>query len=101
MKMAVIIGVAHMSMGIFTKGLNALYFNDKMVLFTEVVTGLVILLGLFGWMDILIFSKWTFQMDPYSLNPVMQARINEAPSIITVMINNFLAGGNQYVSVMG
>jgi hypothetical protein len=29
----------------------------------------------------------------------MQARINEAPSIITVMINNFLAGGNQEVPI--
>jgi hypothetical protein len=72
-----------------------------MVFWTEVVTGLIILIGLFGWMDILIFSKWTFQMNPYSLNPIMQARINEAPSIITVMINNFLAGGNQEVPIYG
>jgi vacuolar-type H+-ATPase subunit I/STV1 len=28
MKMAVIIGVAHMSMGIVTKGLNCLYFKN-------------------------------------------------------------------------
>jgi V-type H+-transporting ATPase subunit a len=101
MKMAVIIGVAHMSMGIVTKGLNALYFKNMMIFWTEVVTGLIILIGLFGWMDILIFSKWTFQMNPYSLNPTMQARINEAPSIITVMINNFLAGGNQEVPIYG
>jgi len=59
----------------------------------EVITGLVILLGMFGWMDLLIFSKWTYVMNPYSIDPAMQETISTAPSIITVMINNFLAGG--------
>jgi len=58
------------------------------------VTGLIILLGLFGWMDILIVAKWFYPMNPYSMNLDMFTRINQAPSIITVMINNFLAGGN-------
>jgi hypothetical protein len=66
-----------------------------LVFWTEVVTGLIILLGLFGWMDILIIAKWVYPMNPYSMNSAMFKRINEAPSIITVMINNFLAGGNQ------
>lgn len=29
----------------------------------EVVTGLIILLGLFGWMDLLIIAKWLFPVD--------------------------------------
>ena len=94
MKLAVIIGVAHMTMGICTKGLNAVYHKQYLVLWTEVVTGLIILLGLFGWMDILIIAKWLYPMNPYSMNSDMFTRINQAPSVITVMINNFLAGGN-------
>lgn len=71
MKISVIIGVLHMSMGIVTKGLNALYFKQRMVFWTEVVTGLIILNGLFGWMDVLIFIKWFRPMNPYSTDPEM------------------------------
>ena len=39
-----------------------------LVFWTEVVTGLIILLGLFGWMDILIIAKWFYPMEPYSMN---------------------------------
>ena len=55
-----------MSMGVVTKGANAIYFGRWVVLFSEVVTGLIIMLGLFGWMDILIFAKWSYVMEPYS-----------------------------------
>lgn len=33
------------------------------MLWTEVVAGIVILLGLFGWMDVLIFAKWLLPND--------------------------------------
>jgi len=95
MKMSVIIGVAHMSMGVVTKGLNMQFMNEQLKFWTEVVTGLIILNGLFGWMDILIFIKWFYPMNPYSIDPAMVAQINQAPSIITIMINNFLALGKQ------
>lgn len=93
MKLAVIIGVIHMAIGVLVKGANSIYFHNKYDLYFEVFTGLIILLGLFGWMDLLIFSKWTYVMNPYSSDPAMIERISYAPSIITVMINNFLAGG--------
>lgn len=95
MKISVIIGVMHMSMGIVTKGLNTLYFGQRMKFWTEVVTGLIILNGLFGWMDVLIVIKWLYPMNPYSTDREMMDRINQAPSIITIMINNFLAMGKQ------
>ncbi len=66
MKIAVIIGVFHMTMGVVVKGFNAVYFKRWMVLVFEVFTGLIILLGMFGWMDFLVFSKWTYTMYPYS-----------------------------------
>lgn len=90
MKLAVILGVAHMTLGIVTKGTNTIFFGDYMAFVFEVITGLIILLGLFGWMDILIFAKWFYVMNPDSDNDVMQAKINLCPSIITSMINNFL-----------
>lgn len=90
MKLAVILGVVHMTLGIVTKGTNTIFFGDYMGFIFEVVTGLIILLGLFGWMDILIFSKWYSVMNPNSDNANMIEKINLAPSIITTMINNFL-----------
>lgn len=94
MKLSVIIGVAHMMIGICVKGLNSMHYGKMLDLFFEVVTGLIILGGLFAWMDILIFAKWTYVMNPYAIaDQLMMDRVSTAPSIITVMINNFLAGG--------
>lgn len=71
MRMAVIIGVAHMCMGISVKGLNAIYRGQYLVLFFEVMTGLIILIGLFGWMDFLIIYKWAFYpLNMFSTQPV-------------------------------
>jgi len=58
MKMSVIFGVVHMSLGIIIKGSNSIYFSRWATFFFEVVIGLIILLFLFGWMDLLIFAKW-------------------------------------------
>jgi V-type H+-transporting ATPase subunit a len=66
MKMAVIIGVLHMTKGIIIKGINAVYFKDWTVLFFEVFTGIIILGGLFGWMDVLIFAKWFNEYEAYN-----------------------------------
>jgi V-type H+-transporting ATPase subunit a len=63
MKMSVIIGIIHMSFGILHKGANAIYFRRPLDLIFEVIVGLVILLGLFGWMDYLIFCKWFTPLD--------------------------------------
>ena len=68
--MAVIIGVFHMTKGIVIKGINCVFFGDYQVFFFEVVTGLIILLGLFGWMDVLIFAKWFNNYVAYNfMNP--------------------------------
>jgi len=61
--MSVIFGVFHMSLGIIHKGQNAVYFSDYATLFCEVITGLIILFGLFGYMDFLIIMKWFTQVD--------------------------------------
>ena len=58
MKLSVIVGILHMLSGIVIKGTNAVYFGELATLFCEVFTGFIILFGLFGWMDVLIFAKW-------------------------------------------
>jgi V-type H+-transporting ATPase subunit a len=37
MKLAVILGIVHMSFGIIMKGANALYFRSKLDFFTEFI----------------------------------------------------------------
>lgn len=97
MRSSVIIGVLHMSMGIIVKGFNACFKGQNIVFWFEVVAGLIILNGLFGWMDFLILSKWLHPMNAYSTDPKAVEHLRSTPSIITVMINNFLKGGNQDV----
>lgn len=69
MKISVIFGVLHMTMGILHKGTNCVYFRDWASLTTEVIAGLVILLGLFGWMDLLILAKWLTPLDIEDSSP--------------------------------
>lgn len=111
MSMSVIVGVWHMSMAICVKGTNAVRDKQWLVFIFEVVAGLIILNGLFGWMDALIIMKWAYPMNAYSTDeaactsepaevggtsymdcgPVFTLR--NCPSIISVMINNFLKMG--------
>jgi len=59
MKLSVIFGVAHMTLGIVNKGLNSAYKRSWMDFFFEFIPQIVMLLCLFGWMDVLIIRKWT------------------------------------------
>jgi V-type H+-transporting ATPase subunit a len=58
MKTSVILGVAQMSLGIFMKGLNSLYFGRYIDFMFEFIPQIVLLLCLFGFMDLLIIIKW-------------------------------------------
>ena len=58
MKLSVIFGVLHMSIGITMKGTNMIYQRKPLEFFTEVVAGFFLLFFLFGWMDVLIITKW-------------------------------------------
>jgi V-type H+-transporting ATPase subunit a len=102
MKLSVIFGVLHMTMGVLVKGTNEIYFKRWPALVFEVFAGLIILLGLFGWMDLLIFAKWLFPLNYADLtidrtvtpNVFVGEAINrKAPSIINIMINTVFGGG--------
>lgn len=58
MKLAVILGVLHMSLGVVLKGFNAVYFKNYLEFYNEFIPQLLLLWFLFGYMDILIIIKW-------------------------------------------
>jgi V-type H+-transporting ATPase subunit a len=58
MKLAVILGVLQMSLGVFMKGLNAIYFRNDLDFLHEFIPQILLLWVLFGYMDILIVLKW-------------------------------------------
>lgn len=60
MKIAVILGVLQMSLGICMKGLNAIYFNRPLDFIFEFIPQIILLNVLFGWMDVLIIAKWLY-----------------------------------------
>ena len=84
MKLAVIIGVAHMSLGVLMKGFNALYYGSGVDFLFEFLPQFIMLIALFGYMDYLIIVKWTIDWS---------GREDRAPSIIATMISMFLGGG--------
>jgi V-type H+-transporting ATPase subunit a len=58
MKTAVIFGVLHMTLGILQKGINAAYHKNTLELFHEFFPQIIMLLCLFGYMDLMIIIKW-------------------------------------------
>jgi len=102
MKLSVIFGVLHMTMGVVIKGTNSVYFGRWEDFIFEVCTGLIILEGLFGWMDLLIFAKWFFPLNfsdrtvDKTVVPWMLVgdQVNQkAPSVINILINSVFGGG--------
>lgn len=73
-----------MALGVCMKALNATYFKNQVDFFFEFVPQITLLFVLFGYMDWMIIAKWTTDFT---------GRENEAPSIISNMIDMALNGG--------
>jgi V-type H+-transporting ATPase subunit a len=95
MKISVIIAVSQMSLGVIMEAFNAIHFNSHIDLIFEFIPRIILLLGLFGYMDLLIIIKW---MTDYT------GIESQAPSIISTMINIPLKGaaieGQAFISDM-
>ncbi len=78
MKLSVIIAIAQMSLGILMKGANNLYNSDMLGFVGEFIPQIILMLALFGWMDLLIILKW---LTPWQHG--VYDTTNEAPSIIS------------------
>ncbi len=78
MKMAVIFGVAQMSLGIMLKGSNAIHNRNMIDFLFEFCPQIIILIALFGYMDFMIIIKWLTNWE---------GKEQYAPSVITTMID--------------
>jgi V-type H+-transporting ATPase subunit a len=101
MKMSVIFGVFHMSLGVLCKGTNLINRGHYVDFLTEVIAGFVILWGLFGWMDALILAKFFKTPDIEDCSSKAEngkcigRDINEkTPGIIGIMITTVFGFGN-------
>ncbi|XP_060031900.1 V-type proton ATPase 116 kDa subunit a 3 isoform X2 [Erinaceus europaeus] len=81
MKMSVILGVTHMTFGVFLGVFNHVHFGQCHRLLLETLPELVFLLGLFGYLVFLVVFKWLC---------VSSAAAARAPSILIHFINMFL-----------
>jgi len=86
MKMSVILGVTHMSIGIFLSLLNQIHFRDWLSVFYEFFPQMVFLLGLFGFMNSLIIQKW---FTDYQQSQFLYDNFSP-PRILNLLINMFL-----------
>jgi len=88
MKFAVILGVIQMIVGIILKGLNTLYFRRFLDFIFEFIPQIVFMSVTFGYMDLMIFYKWTVNY-LVILEGSTTPLTNQAPSIITLLMYIF------------
>jgi len=84
MKIALILGVLQMSLGIILKGCNEAYRRNWIEFFFEFLPQLVLFLSLFGFMDLMVIVKWTTDFTDDT---------SKAPAIINSMLNMAMSGG--------
>ena len=84
MKLSVILGVAHMVLGIFLKGFNALFEKNIIEIVFIFFPQIILMTILFGYMDILIFIKWGIDY---------KDKEYRAPDIKTFLMSIFLKFG--------
>jgi V-type H+-transporting ATPase subunit a len=90
MKIAVIIAIIHMSLGVIMKAFNAIFFKRKLDFYFEFIPQLIMLVLLFGYMDFLIVFKWLKDWSvPHEITAAMDTVDPKrwAPSIIGTMMN--------------
>ena len=88
MKLSVILGVFQMLIGIILKGINNFYEKDFVEYIFVFIPQLIFMIILFGYMDLLIFVKWSINYNEYD------GTTGRAPDIKTYLINIFIKFGN-------
>jgi len=78
MKLAVILGVAQMTLGIFLKGFNTIYDCNFLDFFFEFLPQIIFMSATFIYLDVMIIIKWMINWDNSSIVP---------PSLIEQFLN--------------
>ncbi|EGR28847.1 v-type ATPase 116kda subunit family protein, putative [Ichthyophthirius multifiliis] len=91
MKLAVILGVSQMMLGITMKAFNSIYFKKWLDFFFEFLPQIGFMGIMFGYMDYLIFAKWN--IDHSVVNSGKKIEDQRMPSIITTLIDMALSLG--------
>ena len=98
MKLSVILGVFQMVIGIILKGINCIFEKDFVELIFVFFPQITLMLILFGYMDFLIFVKWSTKYPPKQEVKIAEEihNINMnfiAPDIKSYLMNIFLHFG--------
>ncbi|XP_076042466.1 V-type ATPase subunit a family protein Vha100-1 isoform X2 [Oratosquilla oratoria] len=88
MKISIIIGVVHMLFGVMVSILNHVFFRRVINIVCEFIPQLIFLVGLFGYLVILVFHKWV----NYGEGPEFDVQHGSscAPSVLITFINMVL-----------
>lgn len=81
MKLSIIIGVCHMTLGILLKAFNSLYFKRYLEFVFEFLPQIIFFMCTFGYMCAAIIIKWVTKFEDTSM----------APSIIAIFIDGGVA----------
>ncbi len=99
MKLSVILGVGQMILGVVLSLLNHLFVNDMRSVWCEFVPQMLYLCGIFGYLCITIFIKWSInwndcRRDLKTCNLLPSSTCRQAPSLTNMLITMFLAPGS-------
>jgi V-type H+-transporting ATPase subunit a len=86
MKMSIVMGVVHMTVGIVMSLYNHIFFRDRLSLIYEFIPQIIFFWGIFGYLMFLIIFKWVAW-------PYLKARTGRPPDIYGIMIDMFLSPG--------
>lgn len=109
-KISVIIAFFHLNFGITCKVFNSVYFGRWSVLIFDAITGYLIFFGFIGVMITMIYVKWWYPVDAYTVYNTSDMCVQPDPdtnlipepstaaspnvcnglSVITITINNFM-----------
>ena len=78
MKLSIIVGVLHMMLGIFIRGINNINAKNHTAIYFEFIPQFLFMGLMFGYLISMIFYKWGTDYD---------SNTHEAPSLLTIMIN--------------
>ena len=78
MKLSIIVGVLHMMLGIFIRGINNINAKNHTAFYFEFIPQFLFMGLMFGYLISMIFYKWGTDYD---------SNTHEAPSLLTIMIN--------------